>query len=884
MLEFINSLEKYFNINKVGGEKNFQTNKNKSSKYNDTQVIVNYVNNINQYKLYIQMLRTYSIKNEYITNSINHYQQQIKKLFELIKKIINESNNIDINKLLNNTHFTNNPNIIIEDNLDYNTNKDELLKKQKYLDNIFNSLSDTLLEIKGGLSSDNNYDSGIVIIRKDLQVINKKLETEVLTNEQKDVLKKRIGELEKKINDHESKTNDEITKFIKENEKYIQENEKYIQYNNINKQENEKYKEENKKYKEENEKYKQDIDKYKQEILLETSSGTIRIENISDDDMKLIKEYFKECYDSKNYKIVLQKYLKFVDEKKKLLNMKKNEFIEKLDNLLFNTLGINVPLEDVFTNIFNDIEPDNLDESQIYVLYLDLDKNNFFDNNENVQENINYLLRLIKIFYLKNIDFDKMFNNDFICGLEKKITDYVKSKKTIEKYLFDKNIINNDKNYVSDLTTEEYAELQKLLNNKQFIDNYIGNKQIYIKPDDLIDLNDEFNNKFNNELKPIEFKSLFNNKYGIDIYNRKSELFYGIDPPNFDELTKFDEFENYLRRNFINYSNKLVVQRTTAEERRNSSEIILKEIIYNLKKNLIFQSFKYSIEIEGKLVNTKINDLQTRVSQKKINDTLCNIKNQIKKEEVKTLKSFEAMEKNKKYLKIDDTNTNNFDWNKWLNFYFDFDNSLKNTKQTKDISDTKDKLTKLEKALKEPSPENISNIDLSGFIINKCKFYTPYSKEPVNINLIEIKKDNLFVCSYSLLKYKTNSINIEIEKDTSEKIYEKIIDKPRPPSPFGLPSRPPSPFGLPSRPPSPFQQPNFLEQIKLKGKKTETETENQENPKSINNSFLGELKNIIGSKLNLRIPPKVGGDNNDYYKNKYFKYKNKYLQLKNKYL
>ena len=869
MLEFINSLEKYFNINKVGGEKNFQTNKNKLSEYNDNQIIVNYVNNINQYKLYIQMLRSYSIKNEYITNSIKNYQQQIKKLFELIKKIINESNSIDINKLLNNTHFTNNPNIIIEDNLDFN--KDKLLKKQKYLDNIFNSLSDTLLEIKGGLSSDYNYDSGIITIKKDLQEINKKLETEVLTNEQKDVLKKSIYELEKKFNEHESKTNDEITKFIKDNDKYKQENDKY-------KQDNDKYKQDNDKYKQENDKYKQENDKYKQEILLKTPSGTIRIENISDDDMKLIKDYFKECYDYKNYKIVIQKYLKFVDEKKKLLGMKKNEFIEKLDNLLFNTLGINVPLEDVFTNIFNDIEPENLDETQIYVVYLDLDKNNFFDNNENVQENINYLLRLIKIFYPNVKDFDKKFNNDFICGLEKKITDYVKSKKTIEKYLSENNIIDTDKNYVRDLTTKEYAELQKLLNNNnQFIDNYIKNKQIYIKPDDLIDLNDELNNKFNNEHKPIELKSLFNNKYGIDIYNRKSELFYSIDPPNFDELTKSDEFENYLRRNFINYSNKLVVPRATAEERRNSSEIILKEIIYNLKKNLIFQSFKYSIEIvDGKSVNTKINDLQTRVSQKKINDTLCNIKNQIKKEEVKTQKSFEAMEKNKKYLKID--GTNNFDWNKWLNFYFDYDNSLKNTKQTKDISDTKDKLTKLKKALENPTPENISNIDLSGFITNKCKYYTPYSKEPVYINLIEIKKDNLFVCSYSLLKYKTDeNINIELEKDTSEKKYDKIIDKPRPPSPFGLPSR------LPSLPPSPFQQQNFLEQIKLKEKKTETENEDQENPKSINNSFLDELKNEIGSQLKLRKPI-VGGDNNDYYKNKYFKYKNKYLELKNKYL
>jgi len=322
------------------------------------------------------------------------------------------------------------------------------------------------------------------------------------------------------------------------------------------------------------------------------------------------------------------------------------------------------------------------------------------------------------------------------------------------------------------------------------------------------------------------------------VYNRKSDLFYGIDPPNFDELTKSEEFENYFRRNFINYSNKLGVPRTTAEERRNSSEIILKEIIYNLKKNLIFQSFKYTIEIvDGKSVNTKINDLQTQVSQKKINDTLCNIKNQIKKEEEKTQKSFEAMEKNKKYLKIDGTNTNNFDWNKWLNFYYDYDNSLKNTKQTKDISDTKDKLIKLKTALENPNPQNISNIDLSGFIINKCKFYTPYSIVPVNINLIEIKKDNLFVCSYSLLKFKTDeSINIELEKDTSEKKYDKIIDKPSPLSSFSF------------RPPSPFQQqntknedqenqvkkkPNFLEQIKLKEKKTETENKDKENPTSI---------------------------------------------------
>jgi len=41
---------------------------------------------------------------------------------------------------------------------------------------------------------------------------------------------------------------------------------------------------------------------------------------------------------------------------------------------------------------------------------------------------------------------------------------------------------------------------------------------------------------------------------------------------------------------------------------------------------------------------------------------------------------------------------------------------------------------------------------------------------------------------------------------------------------------------------------------------------------------MNDLANLLNKN------PKVGGDNKDFYKNKYFKYKNKYLELKNKYL
>lgn len=66
MIKFINSLKKYLNTtNQYGGDNNLQTN-NLLYGVNDNDIIKNYLIKINQYKLFVQMLKSYSVKNQVI--------------------------------------------------------------------------------------------------------------------------------------------------------------------------------------------------------------------------------------------------------------------------------------------------------------------------------------------------------------------------------------------------------------------------------------------------------------------------------------------------------------------------------------------------------------------------------------------------------------------------------------------------------------------------------------------------------------------------------------------------------------------------------------------------------------------------------------------------
>ena len=154
MIDYINSLNHYFNINNVRYYNNLEINNLLLSSYNDNQIIQNYINKINQYKLFIQMLKSDLVKNEIVINSIRQYQYDIKKILELIKKRVNESKNININQLSNNNIIYNKMNLTIDDNKNEFVYNEENFKKKIYLDKILNSLCDTLLEIDKQLIND----------------------------------------------------------------------------------------------------------------------------------------------------------------------------------------------------------------------------------------------------------------------------------------------------------------------------------------------------------------------------------------------------------------------------------------------------------------------------------------------------------------------------------------------------------------------------------------------------------------------------------------------------------------------------------------------------------------------------------------------------------
>jgi hypothetical protein len=87
MIEFINSLKKYLNTKNItGGNNNLQTD-NLLSGEDNNDVIKNYLTKINQYKLFIQMLKSYSVKNDVVKNSIKQYPLATRFPFLVPKKI-----------------------------------------------------------------------------------------------------------------------------------------------------------------------------------------------------------------------------------------------------------------------------------------------------------------------------------------------------------------------------------------------------------------------------------------------------------------------------------------------------------------------------------------------------------------------------------------------------------------------------------------------------------------------------------------------------------------------------------------------------------------------------------------------------------------------------
>ena len=124
MINYIKSLEYYFNLTKKGGYNDVV------SKHDDNETIRNYMDKINQYKLFIKMLRNYSIQNDSIKNNIILYQNYIKNILESIKKLLYESKNITIDSLPYNNIMNNKLNLIIDDDIDGTINHENNLKKK----------------------------------------------------------------------------------------------------------------------------------------------------------------------------------------------------------------------------------------------------------------------------------------------------------------------------------------------------------------------------------------------------------------------------------------------------------------------------------------------------------------------------------------------------------------------------------------------------------------------------------------------------------------------------------------------------------------------------------------------------------------------------------
>jgi hypothetical protein len=270
MIKLINSLKNFFFINYIGGN----INNEYLNSSDDYQIIQKYINKINEYKLFINMLKNIQIKNDTILLQIQQYQSNIREIFDNIKSKINDSKNISINKLLKNDIMYNKLNLIIDNDFNnYSENNIIQLEKKIFLDNLYNSFSETLIKIDKTSINGGEIDSGAITIKNKIKELYTNITSNIITESEKNKILNEIKNLEKKINDLDQK---------------------------------------------------EKID--------------IKINNITNDDMELIKNYFLNCYVILESKIDLNKYKNFIDNYKKNNNINKNEIEIKLDDRLESSL------------------------------------------------------------------------------------------------------------------------------------------------------------------------------------------------------------------------------------------------------------------------------------------------------------------------------------------------------------------------------------------------------------------------------------------------------------------------------------------------------------------------------------------------------------------
>lgn len=340
-----------------------------------------------------------------------------------------------------------------------------------------------------------------------------------------------------------------------------------------------------------------------------------------------------------------------------------------MDKILYSSLKINIPIskvcKDKITDSISDRD-DIIDNNKIFILYLDFLSLNIF-NTDDVGINLEYIFKLPNKI---NLDLDSLKEN---------ILNILDFYNTIKQHLISEKYITNDGNFIKDISLNKYTEFLDILNtiikekeikifsdSKYFFDNELNKYKISIIPEDLIELDENFEKEFNDLNSPIMLRELFDtsdkspsNVYGIIKENKiklnknNYKIYPNSIPPKLFELLEPTEFVNYIIK-----SSMTLFKKFNLLPNKNSFIIIIKDIIYILKKNNIFVETDLTCDYNS----VDYTYLNVKISKNKIIDALSLLIEKNKLSITQEQNKYEKYKKNTQFTKINETNKDLYEW------------------------------------------------------------------------------------------------------------------------------------------------------------------------------------------------------------------------------